>query len=357
MLSFNTTMASSSSYAESPAATMRLAFPTPPKSSFGPPNLFVLNNLLQNLCKCAQTHKFPISKKMNLLYVAIDLTLYGYYSGGKAYPDADNPFPPEVEDVPNYSGCTNTNNCTNVKVTHGMALKQCNDVINMNSALIDTFLDLIPVAFKQSYKQIWMENPNSVFCEMFAWLVVKYGRTSVDDRKTNCTTMALEWNPSQGFELLVTCLFQGATFANLAIHPIPDDDIVDIGICIIHQTGLFAEEYKAGITRGDNPTNDMDFAVFRSFWETAIYIVSFTATLALQHGYGMNAVEDDPSATYLTDAASNFGVAYATTQESLHNNNTLINAMQGQIQMLCNALGNQPPADMPQYPQQTNQGH
>jgi hypothetical protein len=30
--------------------------------------------------------------------------------------------------------------------------------------------------------------------------------------------------------------------------------------------------------------------------------------------------------------------------------------MQGQIQMLCNALGNQPPAGMPQYPQQTNQG-
>jgi hypothetical protein len=37
-------------------------------------------------------------------------------------------------------------------------------------------------------------------------------------------------------------------------------------------------------------------------------------------------------------------------------NNASINAMQGQIQMLCNALGNQPPAGMPQYPQQTNQG-
>jgi hypothetical protein len=34
------------------------------------------------LCKCAQTHKSPISKKMNLLYVAIDPTLYRHYSGG-----------------------------------------------------------------------------------------------------------------------------------------------------------------------------------------------------------------------------------------------------------------------------------
>jgi hypothetical protein len=70
----------------------------------------------------------------------------------------------------------------------------------------------------------------------------------------------------------------------------------------------------------------------------------------------MNNVKNDPSAAYLTDAVFNFGAAYTATQESLHNNNTSINAIQGQIQMLCNALGNQPPACMLQYPQQTSQG-
>jgi hypothetical protein len=67
----------------------------------------------------------------------------------------------------------------------------------------------------------------------------------------------------------------------------------------------------------------------------------------------VNAVKDNPSAASLINAVSNFGAAYTTTQESLCNNNTFINAMQGQIQMLCNALGNQPPAGMLQYPQQT----
>jgi hypothetical protein len=100
----------------------------------------------------------------------------------------------------------------------------------------------------------------------------------------------------------------------------------------------------------------MDFAAFRSFWETSVNIASFTTTPTLQHGYGMNAIEDDPSAASLTNAVSNFGAAYATTQESQCNNNAYINAMQGQIQMLCNALGTQPPAGMLQYPQQTNQG-
>ncbi len=75
----------------------------------------------------------------------------------------------------------------------------------------------------------------------------------------------------------------------------------------------------------------MDFTAFRFFWETAINISSFTTTPASQHGYGMNAVEDNPSAASPMDAVSNFGTAYAPTQESLHNNIASINAMQGQI--------------------------
>jgi hypothetical protein len=110
-------MVSSSSYAETLAASMCLAFPTPPESSFGTPNLFILNNLLQYLCKCARLHKSPISKKVNLLYLSINPTLYGHYFGGKAYPDADYPFPPEVMDVPNYSGCTNINDHAKVQGT------------------------------------------------------------------------------------------------------------------------------------------------------------------------------------------------------------------------------------------------
>jgi hypothetical protein len=109
--------------------------------------------------------------------------------------------------------------------------------------------------------------------------------------------------------------------------------------------------------RGDNPTSDMDFATFSSFLETAVNVASFMAIPALQHSYGMHAIEDNPSATSLTNAVSNFGVAYAATQESLRNNNPSINAVQGKNQMFCNALGTQPPVGMLQYPQQTNQGH
>ena len=42
-------------------------------------------------------------------------------------------------------------------------------------------------------------------------------------------------------------------------------------------------------------------------------------------------IEDDAAAASLIDAVSNLGAAYATKEESLHNNNASINAMQGQI--------------------------
>ncbi len=178
---------------------------------------------------------------MNLLYVAIDDTLYAHYAGGEVHPDDDYPFPDEPADVPDYTGAINVNAHAAIKTTHAMAQKRHNDVINMNTALIDAFLDLIPVVFKQSYVQIRMENPNLVFREMFAWFVTKYGRTSAEDCAANRNAMALDWHPLQGFELLVAHLFCGATFANLAKYPIPDEDIVDIVIRVLHRTGLFAK--------------------------------------------------------------------------------------------------------------------
>ena len=42
-----------------------------------------------------------------------------------------------------------------------------NNVVNMNAALIDTLLGLIPSAFKILYEQELIMNPNAVFCQCF----------------------------------------------------------------------------------------------------------------------------------------------------------------------------------------------
>ncbi len=166
--------------------------------------------------------------------VAVNPNLYKHYAGNEAYPVDCYPFPANVPNVPNYAGSINLNNRAARKCTHGMVLKKCNNIFNMNAALINTFLDLIPVAFKQAYKQKRMEDPNTIFREMFDWFIFKYSCTSAEDCKANRTVMASEWHPSMGFELLAVCLFRGATFANLLKYPINNDDIVNIGIRPLH---------------------------------------------------------------------------------------------------------------------------
>jgi hypothetical protein len=168
-----------------------------------------------------------------------------------------------------------------------------------------------------------------------------------EDCEANCTMMASEWHPSMGFELLTVRLVHGATFANLANYPINNDNIIDIGIRVLHQTGLFSEEYKTWILHGNNATKTNNFTAFRAFWADAVNIASFTTTPASSHGYGMAAAKDNSSA--LTDAVSNFGAAYPATQESQLTSNKAINAMQGQIQMLCQALGSLPLPNMMPY--------
>jgi uncharacterized membrane protein YgcG len=287
---------------------------------------------------------------MNLLYVAVDPALYTHYLAGKAYPTKQYPFPNDVDEVPNLSTGNNDKDRAAAKITHAIALQTQNNVVNMNTVLINTLLSLIPMAFKILYKQEQMMDPNEVFCQCFDWFVIKYGCTLAEDHETNCTAMAADWHPSMGFEVLTSRLFCGVTVASLSRHPITNNDTIDIGVCILNCTGLFAKEYKAWILRGNNASKANNFAAFKSFWENAVQIAAFTSVPANQHGYGMAATDED--AESLTDAVSNFGMAYAATQESLRSTTANIVAMQGQIQMLCHAIGAGQPPPAIQYQQQ-----
>jgi hypothetical protein len=186
-----------------------------------------------------------------------------------------------------------------------------------------------------------MMDPNAVFRQCFNWFV-----TSMDVLPPKIVKpIVRQWPPTgiPRWDLRFTSrLFRGVTFASLLGHPITDKDTVDICVRVLNCTGLFAEEYKTWILQGDNAENAIDFAAFKSFWENAVQIAAFTSVLASQHGYSMVATNNDASAS-LTDAVSNFGTAYAATQESLRSNTANIMAIQGQLQMLCQAVGNGPP--------------
>ena len=178
---------------------------------------------------------------------------------------------------------------------------------------------------------------NTVFCQCFDWFFVKYRHRLAEDCKTNQTTMAADWHPSMRCEVLTLCLFPGVTIASLSGHPITNKDTVNIGVHILDCRGLFAEEYKVWILPGNDANKTNHFTVFKSFWENAVQIVVFTSVPASQHRYGMAATNDD--AESLTDAVPSFGRAYAATQELLQSTIANTVAMQGQTQMLCQAIG------------------
>jgi hypothetical protein len=106
---------------------------------------------------------------MNLLYVAVDPGLYTHYSASEVYPSNNYPFPADVDEVPDFRACTTDKDRAAAKITHPILLKTRNDVVNMNIALINTLLSLIPSAFKLLYKQERMVDPNAVFRQCFNW--------------------------------------------------------------------------------------------------------------------------------------------------------------------------------------------
>jgi hypothetical protein len=56
---------------------------------------------------------------MNLLYVAVDPSLYTHYSAGHAM----YLFPDKINEVPNFTACTKDNKCPAAKITHPILLK------------------------------------------------------------------------------------------------------------------------------------------------------------------------------------------------------------------------------------------
>ena len=139
--------------------------------------------------------------------------------------------------------------------------------------------------------------------------------------------MATKWHHSKGFEPLATRLFIGASYASAMRYPTRDRDVIDIGLRVIDS--------------------------FKEYWSVAIALVNQTAAPALQHGYGMAAVDNDASNASYTKKMMNFGAAYAATQDTMKSQAASLAAMQGQLantQQFCMAVGQQPPSSIYQPP-------
>ncbi len=134
----------------------------------------------------------------------------------EVYPDAFAPFPPKVPNVPNYTACIDNNNCATVCAMHVCDKKTQADIITMNTALADIFLEAMSSQVRAFFQQRHLCEPNIVFINLFLYFVNQYDKTTAEDRKVNWQCMAADWHPTNGFDALILRLFTGAAYASSA---------------------------------------------------------------------------------------------------------------------------------------------
>jgi hypothetical protein len=146
---------------ETSLTSMKTAFPTAPEPVQEIPTLQSLIELMLHMCWCAQTHKTPTSKDMNMLFCAAAPDLYAFFKK-EAYPKELFPFPKEVEEVPDFKNCTNNNQRETLKSMQALAKKTRVDIVTINAALSDVFLANLPKLICDGYDPICMGLLNTV---------------------------------------------------------------------------------------------------------------------------------------------------------------------------------------------------
>jgi hypothetical protein len=149
--------------------------------------------------------------------------------------------------------------------------------------------------------------------------------------------MAADWQPTDGFEQLVTRLFLGAPYTSAARYLMEERDIIDIGLRMIKCCGMYAKEYKAwiGIKNAGqlaNPRVKQTLDSFKGFWSNAITLINQTSVPASQHGYGMAAMDEHGGSIALYGKSlASFGAMYAATQETVKSQANSISTIQAQL--------------------------
>lgn len=300
-------------------AEMRDNFPEPPEPVREEPTLHSLLGILKYLMECSQTHESDISD-VNLLFVCLTPLIYANYTS-TAYPTE----PVDPGQVANYAGTTTEAERAQVKAQFEYNKKLFLEVKNMNKALTETFLALIPAEFTKQYKADRLRNPNELFRNVFDRFVNEYGITDENDRKANKERMEAEWHPNDGIQTLIGRIDDGIEFAHYAgaAHRISDSEAVDIALRTITRCGLFEHDYELWQQRQDH-----SWLGFKTFWKARMRLKK-RCTRAGQLGFGMAGIQEaaetieeanlriEEQNRQYADSVAAFGAAHAATQDSV----------------------------------------
>jgi hypothetical protein len=94
--------------------------------------------------------------------------------------------------------CVNNNDCATVHVMHVREKKMQADIITMNTALANIFLQAMSSQVCSSFQQPRLHKPNIVFVNLFLWFLNQYGKTTAKDCEANRQRMVPVGTPLMG---------------------------------------------------------------------------------------------------------------------------------------------------------------
>ena len=117
--------------------------------------------------------------------------------------------------------------------------------------------------------------------------------------------MKKAWNIQDGWHTLENQIKEGLLYASFGQAPISDNDICNIAIRLILDTGLFANEYTEWTAR---TASNKTWLAMKTFWPPKIRLRRTTSITASRLGFGMSGTINgaDPFAA----AMRNFGMAH-----------------------------------------------
>jgi len=241
---------------------MKAAFPPAPPVHIGEPTAHTLVTVFRHLMRCSQTTPFDMST-VQFLFVIVPRWLYPTFTA-EGYPMT---WPASPGAHPNYTNEDTAAEREVKKLTWELANKRHRDTITMSACLIERLLECFEMPLRQAFENKLLSNPNMEVQRAFQWFLENYGFTNKYDRENNKIDMKKAWNIQDGWHTLENQIEEGLLYASFGQAPISDNDVCDIAIRLILDTGLFANEYTEWTVQ---TTNNKTWLAMKTFWPPKI---------------------------------------------------------------------------------------
>ena len=160
---------------------MMAGFPMSPGAIVGKPGARSLFDVLLHLIICSQSHRVEGNNGLNLLHIAVTGKMYQHFlPAGGAGMEPNRAIDPG--DIPVHANGGDAAQRLNEKLAWEQGKHIYAEENNMEAALIERLLQMIPPNYKKDFLTVYHREPNNMtFQRAFRWFYNRYGAANETD--------------------------------------------------------------------------------------------------------------------------------------------------------------------------------